>query len=482
MNAIYCRQSLEKVDSLSIDSQIAFCRKFAGSDAKVYIDRGFSGKNLNRPAFSELLKEIKTGKIEKLFVYRLDRLSRSIADFSRLWELLEKYGVEFYSATEQFDTSTPVGRAMLSIVTVFAQLERETVSERVRDNYYHRAKLGAWTGGPAPFGFSLSKIINADGNRVSSLTANEQAKTVKWIFERYIEPDSSLRKIATELTKKGIHGPKREAWDSVTVSRILKSPLYVRANFEVYLHYLSQGLKIEQGSEAFDDVHGCQIIGRRNRGKDTYNDKVQQVLTLSNHEGIIDADLWLSVQDKLANNKQISRANAGKYSWLTGLMKCVGCGYALKVHCTKIDNKYKLICSGRSNFGVCDSQISVDLKELEEYIEYEITKIMDSAQSNENIMPSKKISSEILAIEQKIDRLIDALAECEGITVSYVNRQVEQFHRRREELLKSAPTVKTINSKIKFSKLAFEDKKLVAAEFIERILIKDDKVEIVWKF
>lgn len=110
MNAIYARQSIDKKDSLSIEGQIAECRKFAGEDAKVFKDKGYSGKNIKRPAFTELMKAVEAGTVKKIFVYRLDRFSRSIADFSRLWETLSVNGVEFNSATENFDTATPIGR------------------------------------------------------------------------------------------------------------------------------------------------------------------------------------------------------------------------------------------------------------------------------------------------------------------------------------------------------------------------------------
>ena len=178
MNAIYARQSIDKKDSLSIEGQIEQCRKFAGNDAKVFQDKGYSGKNIKRPAFTELIKAIECGSVKKIFVYRLDRFSRSIADFSRLWELLEVYGVEFHSATENFDTSTPMGRAMLNIILVFAQLERETTAERVKDNYIHRFRLGSWPGGPAPFGYEIAKITE-NNSKVSSLAATEKAEIVK---------------------------------------------------------------------------------------------------------------------------------------------------------------------------------------------------------------------------------------------------------------------------------------------------------------
>lgn len=480
MNVIYARQSIDKKDSLSIEGQIEQCRKFAGNDAKVYKDKGYSGKNIKRPAFTELIKDIEAGKIKKLFVYRLDRFSRSIADFSRLWELLDKHGVEFHSATENFDTSTPIGRAMLNIVLVFAQLERETTAERVKDNYIHRFRLGAWGGGPAPFGFDLTKIVK-DGTKASSLIASDKADIVKWIFEEYAKPESSLRGIAKLLTEKGTHGPKREAWDNVTLSRILHSPVYVKADSDIYWFYLAKGLQIQQDIEAFDGIHACNVIGRRDRTKNKYNSLSGQMLSVSNHEGFIDSALWLKVQDKLAKNPQISRANAGKYSWLTGLMKCEKCGYSIKINNLKKENKLNLICSGRSNYSNCDASIDVDLRELENYIATQIDDILKASPPIEAIPTANGRSVELLNIEQKIERLIAALAESSDISASYISKQIEMLHKEREELMKNIPKDVQTKNILDFNTLEFGEKKIIAAEFIDRILLNGKDVNIVWK-
>ena len=141
MVAIYARQSVDKKDSISIESQIEYAkREVFSEECKIYQDSGYSGKNTNRPAFSEMMRDIHAGQIEKVVVYRLDRISRSIVDFADFIEILESGGISFVSATEKFDTSTPMGRAMLYIIVVFAQLERETIAERVRDNYYARVR------------------------------------------------------------------------------------------------------------------------------------------------------------------------------------------------------------------------------------------------------------------------------------------------------------------------------------------------------
>lgn len=141
MNAIYTRQSVDRADSISIESQIEFCKyEMRGEAYKVYTDRGYSGKNTDRPAFAEMMNDIENGIISKVVVYKLDRISRSILDFSTMMERFEKYKVEFVSTTEKFDTSSPMGRAMLNICIVFAQLERETIQKRVTDAYFSRSQ------------------------------------------------------------------------------------------------------------------------------------------------------------------------------------------------------------------------------------------------------------------------------------------------------------------------------------------------------
>jgi len=176
------------------------------------------------------MKDVEAGKIGKLYVYRLDRFSRSVADFGRLWEILKAHNVEFMSVNESFDTTTPMGRAMLHIIMVFAQLERETTAERVRDNYYRRASLGAWPGGPAPFGFSIGRARGKDGREVPTLVMNDASAVVMRIFQAYAQKGASLGSVAKILNEEEIGGAKRTTWDNVGISRILHNPAYVMAD------------------------------------------------------------------------------------------------------------------------------------------------------------------------------------------------------------------------------------------------------------
>ena len=128
IDAIYARQSVDKKDSISIESQIEFCKyELKGGNCKEYKDKGYSGKNTERPQFQQLMRDIESGLVRKVVVYKLDRISRSILDFAKMMDFFQQYEVEFVSSTEKFDTSTPMGRAMLNIGIVLARLARETI-------------------------------------------------------------------------------------------------------------------------------------------------------------------------------------------------------------------------------------------------------------------------------------------------------------------------------------------------------------------
>ena len=192
IDAIYARQSVDKKDSISIESQIEFCKyELKGGNCKEYTDKGYSGKNTDRPKFQELVRDIKRGLIAKVVVYKLDRISRSILDFANMMELFQQYNVEFVSSTEKFDTSTPMGRAMLNICIVFAQLERETIQKRVTDAYYSRSQRGFKMGGKAPYGFH-TEPIKMDGINTKKLVVNpDEAANIRLMFEMYAQPTTS---------------------------------------------------------------------------------------------------------------------------------------------------------------------------------------------------------------------------------------------------------------------------------------------------
>ncbi len=200
IDAIYARQSVDRKDSISIESQIEFCKyELRGGNFKDYKDKGFSGKNTDRPRFQELMADIKRGLIRRVVVYKLDRISRSILDFATMMELFQQYNVEFVSSTEKFDTSTPMGRAMLNICIVFAQLERETIQKRVTDAYYSRCQRGFHMSGAALYGFKLEPTT-IQGIRTKMMIPDPSAANIAHLmFEMYAEREAGRPMAATTL-------------------------------------------------------------------------------------------------------------------------------------------------------------------------------------------------------------------------------------------------------------------------------------------
>jgi site-specific DNA recombinase len=204
--AIYTRKSSEEgleQDYNSLHAQREACEAYIKSQAgqgwhlvkTAYDDGGFSGGTMERPALQQLLKDIREGKIDVVVVYKVDRLTRSLADFARIVELFDAQSVSFVAVTQQFNTTTSMGRLTLNVLLSFAQFEREVIGERIRDKVAASKRKGMWMGGTLPMGYDLHQ---------RKLVINEcEAKTVRLVFQRYLEL-GSVRLLKRELDRLGM--------------------------------------------------------------------------------------------------------------------------------------------------------------------------------------------------------------------------------------------------------------------------------------
>ena len=244
--ALYSRKSRFTGKGESIGNQIELGKEYVRvhfGDAVVdkivvYEDEGFSGGNLNRPAFKKMMDAARKGKFRAIIVYRLDRISRNVSDFSGLIEELSRLNIAFISIKEQFDTSTPMGRAMMYIASVFSQLERETIAERIRDNMHELAKTGRWLGGTTPTGFTSEavKSITVDGKTKKACKLKlipEEAEIVRTIFRLYLETDSLTITEAT-LMKQGMKTKNGKYFTRFSIKGILQNPVYMIADQDAY--------------------------------------------------------------------------------------------------------------------------------------------------------------------------------------------------------------------------------------------------------
>src|SRR5499427_3606139 len=213
--AIYTRKSTDHnldLEFNSLDAQREACQAYIKSQAHEgwrllparYDDGAFSGASLDRPALQELLAGVRAGKIDIVLVYKVDRLTRSLADFAKLIELFDAHGVSFVSVTQQFNTTTSMGRLTLNVLLSFAQFEREVTSERIRDKVSASKRKGLWVGGMAPLGYDTT------GRKITVNAA--EVERVRSIFRSYLQL-GSLNLLMAELRKRGI----------VTKLRTLKS-------------------------------------------------------------------------------------------------------------------------------------------------------------------------------------------------------------------------------------------------------------------
>ena len=223
--AIYVRVSTQyQVDRASLPvqrSELVNYAKYALDipDFVIFEDAGYSAKNTDRPDYQQMMARIRTGEFSHLLVWKIDRISRNLLDFAAMYSELKQLGVVFVSKNEQFDTSSAMGEAMLKIILVFAELERNMTAERVSAVFLSRANDGIWNGGKVPFGYAYDKQT-----KTFSILEDE-AKTVRLIYALY-ESSKSLVTVSKALNERGIKTRSGSEWSPTTVHTMLSNPFY----------------------------------------------------------------------------------------------------------------------------------------------------------------------------------------------------------------------------------------------------------------
>lgn len=224
--AIYTRVSthhqIDK-DSLSIQKNelINYCKYAIDiEEYEIFEDAGYSGKNTLRPAYQQMLSRVRDNEFTHIVVWKIDRISRNLLDFASLYQELKELNVIFISKNEQFDTSTAIGEAMLKIILVFAELERQMTSERVTATMLARAGEGKWNGGRVPFGYNFNK-------ETKEFTINKSEAEIVHFMYNFYEKSKSLLQVVRKLNEKNILTRGNRKWSATTISIILNNPFYI---------------------------------------------------------------------------------------------------------------------------------------------------------------------------------------------------------------------------------------------------------------
>lgn len=447
--AIYIRVSTqEQVENYSIEVQRerirAFCTAKNWEVYDEYIDGGYSGSNLERPGIKTLLNNLK--KIDVVVVYKLDRLSRSQRD---TLELIEEHflknHVDFVSITETLDTSTPFGKAMIGILSVFAQLERETIAERMRMGHLKRAEKGLRGNGGD---YDPAGYTREDGHLIIK---KDEADHIKRAFDLY------------------------EQYYSITrVQETLKEEGYPIWRFRRYRDILSNTLYIGRVTFSGNEYEG-------------------------QHEPIVSLDQFKRVQTLLKRHKG-HNAHKAKQSLLSGLITCSCCGekyvsYSTgKSKDTESKRYYYYICRAKrfpSEYEERCMNKTWSRKKLEEVVISELKSLTEEKkQTNKK---EKKINYEKLIkdIDKKMERLLELFMNTTNISKSLLEQQMEKLNLEKEKLLlkqqrsedeslSCGVTLTTIDNL--FENIEFKEKQIIINNFIEQIYIDHENVEVIWRF
>lgn len=469
MVAIYVRQSLDKKDSLSIEAQIedcvTLCKRNGWNDYKVYRDKGWSAKNLDRPCFQQMNHDVLSGQIEAVVCYKIDRISRNIRDLVNLIEDYSELGVHFLSFADNINTASPGGMMMATLFGSLAQMEREAIITRVTDNYYYRCELGFWGGGPAPYGFHLKKT-QFNGQKHTVLEIDEpEAAVVRQFFSWYLEADGSVYSILNKANQQNILTRKGAAWTSRVVSELLSRPLYAPNTMDIYNFYLAQGVRMKLTPEQCDGKHSVNLFGKRDRGgKHPKRSRPASEMTfaIARHSAIIDSDTFLKTQfKKKAKLSSAPRSGTAHTTILTGLVRCGFCGRSMSPSGSRSGVRY-FTCSGKRNYasGTCRStSIKVDTLEafvLDQLREHYLTDRMiaffhshkESAVNPQDSIRINTIQQEIAKIDTNIETLVDACLESNETAVSYLNKRIEALDARKKELTQRLLSIQNSTNRI----------------------------------
>ena len=451
--AIYSRKSKFTGKGESIANQIEICRnrlkqnypEITDDDIEIYEDEGFSGKNTKRPNLQKMLQRCKEGMIQCVISYRLDRISRNVSDFVKLLEELDTYNVIFITANDTFDMSTSSGKAMMMIASVFAEMERNIIAERIRDNMHELAKSGRWLGGTTPTGFRSTETVGSytyDGKVRKARKLEiipEEADLVRLIFRQFLE-FRSLTKLETYLLQNNIRSKNQKSFTRCTLKNILQNPVYMIADETAWNYFKMLDAEIFAEKSQFDGKHGMMVYNKTDEQREGHheNNEVKDwIIAVGKHQGLIASQDWIEAQKIFEQNRSKSyRKPRSHVALLSGKLYCACCGSFMRPKLSQRTNQngeriYDYLCElkEKSRRHNCDMK-RANGNELDKLVCEEIKKLSEDQtgflkrlkQERKTLMTTdahyleelQKLRDTHASYETEIKNLVKALSTAEG--------------------------------------------------------------------
>lgn len=449
---IYPRKSVYRDNSDSVQVQVQLCKDYA---AIIYKDReisfrvydkdeGFSGKNTKRPSFQDMMDDVRNDLLDAVMVYKLDRISRNVQEFSAMYDVFQKHKVAFVSVKESFDTSTPMGRTVMYILAAFAQLERENTSERVADGMLALGAAGKWTGGTRPCG--MTSIRKKNGSKEHSYLVVDKASIwLPKLLYRLILDGYPITRIERYCRDHNIRSANDKFLGSSQIYNILSNPVYCQNSTEAWYYFRDLGCSLPDIA-SFDGTKGLIAYGKTKTGQGQSQPRQDcscWTIAVGIHEPVISAQEWIATQQRLGINKQVRKA---KYE--VGVLKgvlCCSCGQRMEVRTYKKNNivfSY-YFCPKMARWGheVCDTGY-VRIEIIERLFWDKLRDIRLNPDTlnhyqvqNADVRKAADIQSDIAKIEKSIHNLTEALAQATDTSASpYIIKEIADYDKRKAQL------------------------------------------------
>ncbi len=412
----------------------------------VYIDEGFSGKNTKRPMFQQMMQDMQEKHYDYLVCYKLDRLGRNLADLANLMEDLNRQGTSFISIKERFDTTTPIGKAMLYFSGVLAQMEREQIAERVKDNMIMLARSGRWLGGTTPLGYA-SVRVEKEGNALKKksmycLTQNpDEIDLAKFIFTYFMEK-RSLTEVLRYLMAGGIRTRSGREFYISGIRDILVNPVYCIADEAGYQYFYDLGCQVCIDPEELDQESG--LLGYARTTSATYRNQgtpcESWIISRGRHKGIVTGKEFVYVQQLLAGNRSKGdnfRDTKNSVALLSGLLYCT-CGHLMRPKnypASRVTQKgertfaYRCPYKDLTHRERCDNK-NIHGNTLDEAVSREVTAL---AGPDAGMVPM-------------LEELQKQIASADGGAVSRTRFMEQEYDRKKSEIRKLVTSIKQLEA------------------------------------
>lgn len=471
--ALYCRVSTDEQarEGISLDEQQerlkSYCRAMGWNEIPlVFVEDGYSAKNMDRPHLAKLLEQVKKGEISRVLVTKLDRLSRRLKHLLEMIDIFGENKVSFISISESFDTNTPSGRLTLQVLGAVAEFERERIRERVFENMLHGAHHGKWLT-QSPYGYDL---INKE------LVINEkESKIVKRVFDLYLNSGFGFYTIAKLLNEESIPSKQKKEWSIRSIKLMLINPVY-------------------KGTLVWNRVD-------RSKKKQIEKDNDEWVVVENAHPAIIDEIAWAAVQ-KMMDKKPVHPRSKTSPHLLGGILKCGRCGAGMSISWSGSTTKRKRVyrCSANKNKGTCTSKpysannvetwFKQGLLQLSQSVNQAyIYKIAQQIQDDEKHVLMQQVHSAKNRYKRKVDAYTAGLIEIEDLQEEKVKMEkvVNEAANRKSTntMINTLELEKKLNQKIAsiidaIDNLPIVEAKSLVKTLVEKVVLFEEKnIEIV---